>query len=52
MARDKIYRKNDPKNDLLDIDENMIRLKAHGTMNDVFIPKKCDQEEIDNVLFI
>ena len=52
MTKDKIYRKNDPKNDKLDVDENAIRLKAIGDMNDVFVPKKCDKKEIDTVLFI
>ena len=52
MTKDKIYRKNDPKNDKLDVDENVIRLKAIGDMNDVFVPKKCDKKEIDTVLFI
>ena len=49
---EKIYRKNDSKNEKLDIDENDIKLKASGNMNDVFIPMKCSKEEIDSVLFI
>ena len=52
MTKDKIYRQNDRRADKLDVDENPIRLKAHGDMNDVFVPKKCDQEEIDTVLFV
>ena len=49
---EKIYRKNKRKNEKLDIDENDIKLKASGNMNDVFIPMKCSKEEIDSVLFI
>lgn len=52
MATEKIYRKNDPKNEKLDVEESAIKLKAHGNMNDVFIPQKCPKEEIDSVLFI
>ena len=35
-----------------DVRENKISLKAGADMNDVFVPQKCEQEEIETVLFI
>ena len=34
------------------VKENKISLKGDADMNDVFVPQKCEQEEIDTVLFI
>ena len=35
-----------------DLRENKISLKGDADMNDVFVPKKCEKEEIETVLFI
>ena len=46
----KVYKKHGEKD--FGVRENNISLKGDADMNDVFVPIKCSQEEIETVLFI
>ena len=46
----KVYKPLEERN--YDVRESSVSLKADADMNDVFVPIRCSQEEIETVLFI